>query len=518
MQANRTAQRIPLVVIGAGAAGLAAAHAATERGIPVLVLERSRHLGGLARTVCWKGYRFDIGGHRFLTRLDQIEELWKAILGADLLTVSRLSRIYYRGRFFQYPLQLLDTLAKLGPVESMAIMLSYLQARIHPKHPETTFEQWIVNRFGRRLYDHFFRVYTEKVWGRPGSQIQADWAAQRIRNLSLSKALAQAVTQRPQARSLSTTFYYPRLGAGMFFERLAQTIRERGGEILLGAEVVGIEVQHDGTTRLRARQGTQQHILLAEHVISSMPLPELISRLMPPPPPPVIEAANALRHRDFVLVGLLVSKGTLFPDNWLYIHDPAVRVGRIQNYCNWSPEMVPRPDHSSIGMEYFCNIGDSLWSMPDAELVRLASSELEKLGLASADAVQEGIVVRQRQAYPVYDACYAQHVATIRDYLETLEHLQTIGRNGLHRYNNLDHSMLTGLLAVENKLVGVQEALPTISKGLLERRLESGNVLRGNMRQILILPGIRGQIIESIRLSPLDDQLVLTIKDHAPIF
>ncbi|MGH7570261.1 MAG: NAD(P)/FAD-dependent oxidoreductase [Gemmatimonadota bacterium] len=448
------------IVIGAGPAGLTAAHELVERGLPAIVYERDHQVGGLARTVLFKGYRFDIGGHRFFTKVGSIQKLWEDVLGDDLLVRPRLSRIFYRDRFFDYPLRPLNALSGLGPLETVRVLASYARARAFPQVEERTFEQWVVNRFGRRLFEIFFRTYTEKVWGVPCSEIGADWAAQRIRNLDLRTAILSAVVG-PRARNddrapgrvvttLIDRFHYPRLGPGMMWERMGERLARHGVDIILGAEVVRLR-HADGRvkTAVIRRKGEEEEVEV-DGVISSMPLGALVANLDPAPTDRVLEAAARLRYRDFLTVVLIVERGDVFPDNWIYVHAPEVRVGRIQNFKNWSPGMVPDRSTTSLGLEYFVHQGDDLWSKPDDELVALGALEVERLGLIRRGEVREGTVVRMPKAYPLYDSDYAGAVDTIRDWLEGLSNLHTVGRNGQHRYNNQDHSMLTGLLAARN--------------------------------------------------------------------
>jgi protoporphyrinogen oxidase len=444
----------PVVIIGAGPAGLAAAYELIQRDIRPVVLEKADTVGGLARTETYKDYRFDIGGHRFYTQLEMVQRLWEKMLGEDLLKVPRLSRILYRGRFFSYPLDVFNTLSNLGLIESSLILLSYLKVQLRPYPKEETFEQWVANRFGQRLYQMFFQTYTEKVWGIPCHSIQAEWAAQRIKGLSLRSAVSNALWRTDDAKSLIREFHYPVLGPGMMWQRFQEAVESRGGQVWLGAEAMRLE-RDDGriTAVLAQRDGDGDvHRMTADHVISSMPLAELITRLDPLPSDDVIRAVGKLSYRDFILVGLIVNRADLFPDNWIYVHSPEVKVGRIQNFKNWSVAMAPDPSKTSLGMEYFCTEGDDTWSMPDAELIALATDELALLGLADAKDVEDGIVLRQPKAYPVYDSEYHEQRRVLKDFLLTIDNLQTIGRNGMHRYNNMDHSMLTGMLAVQNAL------------------------------------------------------------------
>lgn len=444
--------RVEVAIIGAGPAGLSAAHALVQRGVDVLVLEKAHTVGGIARTELHNGYRFDIGGHRFFTKLPSVQHLWEETLGEDFLTVTRRSHIYYGGHFLRYPLELSDALLRLGPWESFLILLSYLRARLQPEPDEESLEHWLINRFGRRLYRMFFKIYTEKVWGRPCHEIRSDWAAQRIRGLSLTAAATNAIFGTNNAKSLIRGFQYPRLGPGQMWQRLCQEVQDKGGLVWLGAKVVGLERSGEHIKQLVVRRDGRTEQLSAEHIISSMPLGELVGQLEPPAPQEVSEAGRNLTYRDFVLVGLLLSRASPFDDNWIYVHSPDVQVGRVQNCRNWSAAMVPDPDGVSLGMEYFCTAGDGLWRMADRELIALAGREIEQLGLAKAADTVDGVVFRQPKAYPIYDHEYRDHVALIRGFLAGIRNLQTIGRNGMHRYNNMDHSMLTGMLAARNAL------------------------------------------------------------------
>ncbi len=456
-------ERLPLLIIGAGPAGLTAAYEAVQHGIAPLVAEKADKVGGLARTEVYRGYRFDIGGHRFYTKHEEIQALWKQVLGTDFLEVPRLSRIYYRGQFFKYPLDLSNTLRNLGFAESLQIVVSYLRSQLWPLPREDTFEQWVSNRFGRRLYETFFQAYTEKVWGMPCNEIQAEWAAQRIMGLSLTSAVSNALFDTNHAKTLIGKFHYPRLGPGMMWQRLCEMVENQGGQVWLESEVVHLERNKNRITAALLQSKGEQRRVAADHYVSSIPVPELLACMDPLSPREVIEAGRQLRYRAFILVGLILDRAELFPDNWIYVHSPEVRVGRIQNFKNWSAEMVPDAAKSSLGMEYFCSAGDDLWRMPDVDLIALATQELTTLGLTNGAQVETGIVIRQPQAYPVYDDTYRAHMERIRHFLAGIENLQTIGRNGMHRYNNQDHSMLTGMFAIRN-LTGEEHDLWNINE------------------------------------------------------
>jgi protoporphyrinogen oxidase len=441
-----------VIVVGAGPAGLTAAWELVKRGRHPVVLEKYHMVGGISRTEAYKGYRFDIGGHRFFTKVPEVNELWHTWMGEEFLRRPRLSRIFYGGKFFHYPLRAFNALANIGILGSLAIVASYIRAKLFPYPREDTFEEWVTNRFGRRLYEIFFKTYTEKVWGIPCTEIRAEFAAQRIKGLSLPAAVRNALF-KPKGEVIKTLieeFEYPMHGPGMMWEYAARAVQERGGEVRLGMDV--LRVTHEGcrVTGVAVANAGEEKWLPAAQVISSMPLSELIDKLDPPAPREVRESATHLGYRDFLSVVLLIRQPHLFDDNWIYIHSPDVRVGRIQNFKNWSPHMVPDPGTTSLGLEYFCTEGDDLWRMSDADLIALGTREIDQIGLARAADMTDGAVVRQLKAYPVYDSVYAPHLERIKAYLAGFENLQTIGRNGLHKYNNQDHSMLTAILAVRN--------------------------------------------------------------------
>lgn len=451
---------MPIIVIGGGPAGLTAAYELTQQQHTPIVLEKNDKVGGIARTENYRGYYFDMGGHRFFTKSVQVQQFWQEILGADFLRRPRLSRIFYNNKYFHYPLKPLNALVGLGPIEGIRIITSYMRWHLFPYKKEETFEQWVTNRFGKRLFETFFKSYTEKVWGIPCSELKAEWAVQRIKDLSLKTAIT-SMFLKPQEtiQTLIESFDYPRRGPGMLWTAVQQRINDQGGQVRLNSNVVGIQREGLRITGVTVQENGRKQTLSGRNFISSMPVTQLIKWLDPPPPPNVLKAANQLKYRDFLTVCLIISKQELFPDNWLYIHDPSVQVGRIQNYKNWSADMVPDPGTTSLGLEYFCNEGDAIWSMTDEKLIALGKQEIAKVGLAQPEEVIDGVVFRVEKSYPVYDSDYEASLETIKTYLATLENLQTIGRNGLHRYNNQDHAMLTGMLAVRNLLYGEQNNL-----------------------------------------------------------
>ena len=448
------------VIAGGGPAGLTAALELTKHGQPCVVLEADPALvGGISRTDQYRGYRFDIGGHRFFSKSDEVNAIWREILGDQLISRSRMSRIYYDRKFFHYPLRPVDALWKLGPWRSARVLSSYLLARARPIRPERSYEDWVVNRFGRLLFEIFFKTYTEKVWGMPTAAISADWAAQRIQGLSLTRAVTRALLgPRRKAggeviKTLIDSFQYPRLGPGQMWEAARDQVRRRGGAVHLDRRVVRVEHDGEAVTAFVARdaQGRLTRYF-GDHFVSTLPIRDLIRCMSPQPSRAVVAAAESLKYRDFLTVVLIVNRAETFPDTWIYIHEPNVRLGRVQNFKNWSPDLVPDPATSSLGLEYFCFEGDDLWTRPDAELVELGRREIDAIGLVDARDVIDGCVVRMPKAYPVYDDVYQDHLDVIRRWLGRLPNLELAGRNGMHKYNNQDHSMMTAVLAARNIL------------------------------------------------------------------
>ena len=445
-----------VVIIGAGPAGLTAAYTLAQKTqARITVLEGDAVVGGISRTVQYNGYRFDLGGHRFFTKIGPVERLWREILGDEFIKVPRLSRILYNGKYFDYPLRPMNALTGLGLWNAILIVASYLKWHYRPYVVEENLEQWVTNRFGRRLYQAFFKTYTEKVWGIPCTEIRAEWAAQRIQGLSLARAVLNATSLNKRStaiKSLIHTFDYPRLGPGQMWERCTDRIVAQGHAVHMNHRATQLMVRDGQITAVVARDGDTERVFRADHVISTMPVRSLVRSLSPAPPAPVQAAAEGLSYRDFLVVALMIKREKLFPDNWLYIHTPGVKVGRIQNFNNWSAAMVPVPGVTCIGMEYFCFKGDGLWTSSDAELGELAASELASLGLAKREDVIDSRVVRVPKAYPIYDSAYGGHLDTIRGSIDPISNLHTVGRNGMHKYNNQDHSMLTAMMTVDNML------------------------------------------------------------------
>ena len=456
-------------IIGAGPAGLTAAYLLSKAGFsPVIWEADSQYVGGISRTAVYKGYRFDIGGHRFYSKSQQVEDLWTEILPNDLITCSRLSRIYYEGKFYSYPLNINEVVENIGKRQSALALASYFKAKLTTSRNAKNLEEWVTRKFGGRLYLMFFKSYTEKVWGIPCNEISADWAAQRIKGLSLTKAVRNALIPKSkkqkigknrssEIKTLITSFRYPRLGPGMLWEAAAEKITANGGSIQMGTRVERIEMTDQGSWRVSSLCNGQRKTEDIDHLISSAPLSWLIGNISPSLPTEALEAAKALCYRDFLTVALILRPRITFADNWIYIHDPDLKVGRIQNFGNWSAAMIPDEGMACYGMEYFTSTEEPFWTMEDADLIALATRELEALGLAQLGDVVDGAVVRQPKAYPVYDDDYKHRRQAIKQALESYcPNLHVVGRNGMHQYNNQDHSMKTAMLTARNILAGKQ--------------------------------------------------------------
>jgi protoporphyrinogen oxidase len=449
-----------VAIIGAGPAGLTAAYLLAKGNQEVVIFEKDpQYVGGISRTESYKGYHFDIGGHRFFSKSKEVEDFWTEILGDEMLERPRSSRIYYNNHFFSYPLVAFEALRKLGIFESALCVLSYLKAKVFPVKNPTNFEEWVTNQFGKRLFNIFFKTYTEKVWGIPCNEISADWAAQRIKGLSLSSAIFNALfkpnkkaTDKDKViKTLIDSFRYPKQGPGMMWEACAEKSKAMGVTLHMNCGVQKIEYTGSNWT---VQTTTQGNVTGFDYVLSTAPMRELVANVLPAFPATVAANAAALGYRDFLTVVLICKDEDAFSDNWIYIHDPKVKVGRVQNFKSWSPYMVPDPSMACYGLEYFCFEGDGLWTSSNADLIELGKKEIEKIGLTKASAVVDGYVVRQPKAYPVYDQFYKARVDSVRDALANYPGLYLIGRNGMHKYNNQDHSMMTAMLAAKNIIAG----------------------------------------------------------------
>jgi protoporphyrinogen oxidase len=452
---------VDVAIIGAGPAGLTSAYQLTKLGYSVVVIEKDPvYVGGISRTVEHDGFRFDIGGHRFFSKSREVVDLWNEILPDDFIERPRMSRIFYGGKFYSYPLRAFEALFNLGIWTSTLCIASYAKARIMPKKEVKSFEDWVVNQFGHKLYSIFFKTYTEKVWGMPCDAMSADWAAQRIKGLSLGKAVIDGLkrslrlNRKPNdgmaTKTLLESFRYPRKGPGMMWEAARDRVVEGGNRVLMDHALKALRFdEFTGRWNVQSTHRDETVTINAAHVISSAPLRELAARIQPTPAS--IPAALDLNYRDFLTVALMIRSDDLFPDNWIYIHEEGVKVGRVQNFRSWSPEMVPDDTIACVGLEYFCFEGDGLWNASDEDLVALATRELHLLGLAEPEMVTGGVVVRQEKAYPVYDDAYRENVEALRRELEDrYATLHMVGRNGMHRYNNQDHAMMTAMLTVKN--------------------------------------------------------------------
>lgn len=455
-----------VIIMGAGPAGLTAAYEILKKAsdrFEVTVLERDSHyVGGIARTVKYKGYRFDIGGHRFFSKNQEIEDLWQEVLGEDFITRPRLSRWYFRGKFFSYPIKPLEILRVFGLVDSTRIVLSYLRSKLFPIKPEKNLEDYYINQFGRFLAYPFFIDYNDKLWGVKCRELSTDFAKQRVKGLSFTSAITAyfkkllKLEKRGEVKTLIDEFRYPKYGPGMMWERFRQIVESRGGRVIMGSEVVSIK--HSGgkvrSVVVQKVDGGQEEIN-GDYFFSTIPLSLAVQMLSPAPPAEVLGAAKQLTFRDFITVALIIDRRNIFPDNWIYTHDPGMRPIRIQNFNNWSPYLVTNERETVLGFEYVCTVGDELWSMSDDEILGQAKDDLEKTGFARASEVIDGKTVRLRHVYPVYTLGYEEKVNTIRNYLvSSVKNLFPIGRGGMHRYNNSDHSMMTALLAVRNLIDG----------------------------------------------------------------
>jgi protoporphyrinogen oxidase/putative flippase GtrA len=443
----------PIYILGAGPAGLATAYTLAKLNYPVVVVDRDRQVGGLAKSINYQGFILDYGPHRFYTKLTPVLDLWNEVLGEEQVTVNRLTRIYYDRKYFGYPLRAKEILKTLGLTESLHIIASYIRSQLFPIHNPKNFAEWVTTKFGKRLFKIFFEAYTEKLWGRSCTEISAEWASQRIKGLSLGKAIYQAILgNNGKVKSLVEQFQFPRLGSGQLYEKIDAYLQQHKCPVLLNTEA--IEIQSSGAQitqiTLRNLHTGEETTVDCGAVISSIPITHLVKRISPPAPPKAIAAAESLKFRNTVLVYLIVESTQLFPDNWLYINEPTVQMGRVTNFANWSPEMRPNHNQTPLCCEYWCNFDDPIWNGSEAELLRKAEQELRKIGLLHNQKVSDGFAIKLPRTYPIYAGNYAEALSEIQAYFHQFQNLQLVGRYGSFKYNNQDHSLLMGILAAEN--------------------------------------------------------------------
>jgi protoporphyrinogen oxidase len=454
------------IIIGAGPAGLTAAYELlVKTHIKPIIFEATNDIGGLAKTINYKGNRIDLGGHRFFSKSNKVTDWWLQFLPLQsqdefsdnvMLSRSRLSRIYFLNKFFDYPVSLSwQTLKNLGLTRVCRVIASCIESEIHPIEPEKNLEDFFINRFGRELYNTFFKDYTEKVWGLNCQEISADWGAQRIRKLSIYKTILYAIKKKlgfkniKSETTLTEQFLYPKFGPGQLWEIVAARILELGGEIHYNSEVVGLKNFDNKIKAVSVMHNEELKTITSDYFFSSMPIKDLVLGFSNQVPNDVLHMGSNLQYRDFITVGLLLKKLPLeLRDNWIYIQDCSVKLGRIQIFNNWSPYLVKDSSTTWLGLEYFCREDDEFWSLADEKIIDFAASELKKIFMLHDDII-DGVVIRVPKAYPVYFGTY-NNFNLVKEYLDQYSNLFLIGRNGMHRYNNMDHSTLTAMAAVDN--------------------------------------------------------------------
>lgn len=447
-----------VVIIGAGPAGITCAYRLANYGVSTIIIEKDTAPCGLCKTFLYKGFRFDIGPHRFLSKSKFIEKIWESTLKEEITIVSRFTRIYYENKFFLYPIKPFDVSKKIGVVKSISILIDYVWSNLlYRNRKDDNFEDWMVKRFGRILYTMFFKSYSKKIWGVPGYEIFSEWAVQRIKDLSLISVLkSQIFANKGRIKSLAERFYYPKYGSGQMYNQLLNSALRNGSEINLSSEPVEIELTNNRVWSIsfRNRDGKIKRIFI-DYLVSSMPFFEIFELFRPIAPKHVIETARRLRYRSLVEVCLIVKGECNCKDQWIYLQEPTIKAARLQLYTNWSNHMGSEDKTiKNIGLEYFCFIQDSIWSMKDNEIINLAMSELFKIGIVKNPQFIDGFTVKIPYAYPMYTGSYKQDLQILKEFIDKIENLQVIGRCGMHRYNNMDHSMLTGIYAAQNILKG----------------------------------------------------------------
>lgn len=451
---NITQKHCDFLIIGAGPAGLSAGIELAKHNCTSLIIEQSDSVGGLSKTIEKDGFRFDLGGHRFFTTEEKVNKLWQETLGDNFIERPRKSRIFYKNTFFNYPISISDAFGKLGAFETMKIATSYLKSRALPSRNTKNLESWLCNLFGKKLYLHFFKSYTEKVWGIPCNQISSDWGKQRIKGLDLLSLVKNAMKKagKGSIKTLIDKFYYPPLGPGQMYDKMAENITNAGSEIICNTRAIKITHENNHAVMLTAKSDNTEYQIKFKHLVSTMPLTELVKSLSPQLSESVLNANNKLSYRSFIAVNLLINKEHIIPDNWLYIHDPSYKTGRIQCYKNWSEKMVPDSSRSSLGCELFVTENDEIWNMDENDLVELARKEVHRLGIVDKSLVYSGFAVKVPKAYPVFDLEYQKNVQEIREEIDNITNIHPAGRYGMFKYNNMDHSILTGILAARNCL------------------------------------------------------------------
>lgn len=439
-------KQFKVAIIGAGPAGITCAYELAKRGIEVHVYEAGAQVGGLAKTIDLWGNKLDLGPHRFFSHDARVNQLWLEVVGRDYKMVKRLTRVYYKNRFYFYPIRPLDALRKLGLASSIKCLISYFAEKLFPVKQDGSFENWVISRFGKQLFTIFFKTYSEKLWGLPCADLDADFAAQRIKKFSLGEAIKHGLGWRVHHKTLIDEFAYPIYGTGMVYERMEAKIRKCGGNVFLQTPVKRIVTEHNQVSGIELVNG---QTIAYNHVVSTMPFTSMVKQL-PGVPPHIAAMAKSLRFRNTILVYLLIDGSDLFPDNWLYIHSEELRTGRITNFNNWVPEIIHNPKTTTVALEYWCNDEDDIWKEVDEQLIHLATTEFLSTGLNKRKRVLQGYVYRIPRCYPVYKRGYKVPLKQMESFVSGIKGLSVIGRYGSFKYNNQDHSILMGLLAAEN--------------------------------------------------------------------
>lgn len=443
-------------IIGAGPAGLGVALELVKHGVTdILIIDKNKSVGGLARTDVFDGVRFDIGPHRFFTKNQEMNKIWHDILGEDFRSVARMTRIFYKNKYFNYPISPLDALIKLGPLESFDVIASFFIAQVNKKDKAVTFEDWITQKFGRKLYEIFFKTYTEKIWGVSCNRISVEWASQRIKGLDAIEVIKNALMggKNKKIKTLVEEFDYPKFGAGQMYETMCDSVVSKGAELLLDSKIIRFNREENTIKSIDiTKSNTDKINITAEHFFSSIPLSNFFYMLNPPESTEIVDAVNMLRYRDHITVDLLVGKQNLFSDQWMYVHSPDVKMARVVNYNNFSQAMPGGTNKTALSIEYFVSKNQGLWNKSDTFLENLAINELERMGLVNKKEVEKAWIVRDSEAYPTYYLGFQEPYKVLKSRIDRFVNLFSIGRAGLHKYNNMDHSIMSGILAARNYL------------------------------------------------------------------